>query len=263
MTKYPIIVFALLLSSVSLLAQSPYHFDWEQEMKYGAKGVQTVLTGRLLSKTIDLYSPDDLTGFSRSQINRFDRIATYHSSADAAKHSDILLEGSHLLPALLLLNKRTRSDFGRIAILYGESYLLLSGVTMIAKSGVGRPRPLVFNEAFDEGSKTKLSARYSFFSGHTAFTAANTFFMAKVFSDYFPDSKWKPWIWGAAATIPALTAYCRIKAGKHYPTDVLVGYGVGAAIGTLIPHLHKRRNPEKSNWTFSPGFGGASLSLSF
>ena len=34
----------------------------------------------------------------------------------------------------------------------------------------------------------------------------------------------------------------RIKAGKHFLTDNLIGYGVGAAAGILIPELHKKGN---------------------
>ncbi len=33
--------------------------------------------------------------------------------------------------------------------------------------------------------------------------------------------------------------YLRMKAGVHYPTDVIAGYTPGAAIGLIIPVLHK------------------------
>ena len=39
--------------------------------------------------------------------------------------------------------------------------------------------------------------------------------------------------------LPAVTGYLRFKAGKHFPTDIIVGYGVGATIGYLVPELHK------------------------
>jgi membrane-associated phospholipid phosphatase len=52
----------------------------------------------------------------------------------------------------------------------------------------------------------------------------------------------KPYIWGVAAAIPASVGYMRIKAGKHFLTDNLIGYGVGAAAGILIPELHKKAN---------------------
>ena len=45
---------------------------------------------------------------------------------------------------------------------------------------------------------------------------------------------------GAAALVPAAVAYNRIEAGKHFLTDNLVGYAVGATMGILVPQLHKK-----------------------
>ena len=81
-----------------------------------------------------------------------------------------------------------------------------------------------------------------FFSGHTSSSAYFSFFTAKVFADTHPNSKWKPVVWGSAIALPAMTGYLRYKAGKHFPTDVIVGYGVGAAFGILIPELYKNKN---------------------
>lgn len=40
--------------------------------------------------------------------------------------------------------------------------------------------------------------------------------------------------------MPAAVAYYRIEAGKHFLTDNLVGYAVGATVGVLVPQLHKK-----------------------
>ena len=45
-------------------------------------------------------------------------------------------------------------------------------------------------------------------------------------------------MWVAAA-VPAVVAYFRIRAGKHFLTDNLVGYAVGATVGVLVPRLHR------------------------
>ena len=75
---------------------------------------------------------------------------------------------------------------------------------------------------------------------HTSLSAAGSFFAARVFSDYYPDSKWKPVVWGAAVAIPAVTGYLRVRGGRHFPTDVIAGYAVGALAGWGVPALHKR-----------------------
>ena len=143
-------------------------------------------------------------------------------------------------------------------LMYGETFFLNAGINLIAKTTVQRTRPYVYNPDFSEEIKVKPNARMSFYSGHTSMTAANTFFFAKVFADYFPDSRLKPFVWAAAVTIPAITGYCRVQAGKHYLSDVMVGYGMGAAIGFLVPQLH-RRSDKDANLTFFPGAGGGSL----
>jgi membrane-associated phospholipid phosphatase len=45
--------------------------------------------------------------------------------------------------------------------------------------------------------------------------------------------------WAGAALLPAVTGYFRMRAGKHFLSDVAVGYVAGAAIGLSIPLLHR------------------------
>ena len=141
------------------------------------------------------------------------------------------------MPYLLLAGKETRNEFGQIMLLYGQAFSLNSGVTLMSKSLFRRPRPYSFNSGITAEYKLTREAKTSFISGHTSMTAMNSFFVAKVFSDFYPDSKWKPVVWVVAASIPAATGTMRILAGKHYPTDVIAGYAVGATIGFLIPHI--------------------------
>ena len=49
--------------------------------------------------------------------------------------------------------------------------------------------------------------------------------------------------YGLAAIPPAFTGFNRVKGLKHFPTDVITGFTVGAATGILVPHLHKKKNP--------------------
>ena len=56
-----------------------------------------------------------------------------------------------------------------------------------------------------------------------------------------PDSRLAPVVWSAAALVPTYLAWQRVEAGKHYPSDVVVGTVVGAAVGYLIPTIHLDR----------------------
>ena len=40
-------------------------------------------------------------------------------------------------------------------------------------------------------------------------------------------------------------SYERVRAGQHFPTDVIMGALVGAGIGVLVPHLHRRRQTQE------------------
>lgn len=90
-------------------------------------------------------------------------------------------------------------------------------------------------------------------------TAANTFFFAEIFSEYYPESKWKPVVWGGAIAIPAVTGYLRVRGGRHYPTDVIAGYALGAAVGYFIPKLHEKAALAKKGITLDVGTDSARL----
>jgi len=44
--------------------------------------------------------------------------------------------------------------------------------------------------------------------------------------------------------MPAVTGYLRYEAGRHFPTDILGGYALGALTGVLIPIMHRRPSSE-------------------
>ena len=100
------------------------------------------------------------------------------------------------------------------------------------------------------------SNRNSFYSGHDAVVSASTFFMAKVYCDYNPGIGNNKYFLYAAATIPPLDmGYFRVKALAHFPSDVLVGLGVGAVCGFVIPELHRLQDKNFSLGLYSSSEG--------
>lgn len=256
------IIFLLILSSQLLQSQSPYNFNWKQESCYLGLGAGFYMTAGILEfKYVSPLSESDIFSLDRASINSFDRNATFNFSPKAKKGSDYVKFSSYTFPFLFLINQKTQKDFGKIMALYGETLLLVGGLTSLSKRVFLRPRPLVFNELAPISAKQKNNARYAFFSGHASVSAANSIFAAKVFSDYFPDSKWKPIVWSTAILVPVATGYLRVRAGKHYPSDVITGVAVGGAIGFLIPHLHKKL--KKKGLTINPSFSSCQISLTF
>jgi membrane-associated phospholipid phosphatase len=244
-------------------AQSPYTITWKKELySLGAGGLAFGI-GIAFAVQAEALTEEEIAAHDRNNVNAFDRGATYNSSIPANTASDILLLSTSLVPLTFLTSKDTRKEFGKIAILYGETVFITMGLTTLSKEALLRSRPLVYNEDFSLNEKTRLSARHAFISGHAALTAASCFFTAKVFSDYFPDSKFKPYVWAGAIAIPALTGYLRVAAGKHFPTDVIAGYAVGATIGILIPHLHRNVKIGDADSSIDLVFGGTGASLTW
>ena len=120
-----------------------------------------------------------------------------------------------------------------------EGMLATYTLTELTKLLAKRRRPYVYGLSQFDGELFTQNSRKSFFSGHSSYTAVNYYLGAKMFNDFYPDSKWKPLVWSSAAILPAITAWKRVQGGKHFVTDVLVGYIAGALIGILIPELHR------------------------
>ncbi len=183
---------------------------------------------------------------SELPATRPDRLFTWDERAISnyssfAKHaSDYLTLGSAVLPLALFADKGICSEARTVVVMGAQAGLIAHGLTLGAKRLVLRNRPYVFNPDVPISEKLANKSRLSFFSGHTSMTATITFFSAKVWSDFHPGSRWKPVVWSAAAALPALTGYLRYRAGRHYFTDVAAGYAVGAMVGYLVPHLHRR-----------------------
>ena len=99
-----------------------------------------------------------------------------------------------------------------------------AGIVEALKIGFGRARPYVPG---DSGRFTgpSLSPDYhSMPSGHTA----NAFAMATVLSGKYPD--WSPVLYGLALAV----GLSRIELGVHWPSDVVIGAGIGLFVGTQV-----------------------------
>lgn len=214
-------------------------------------------------------SNEKAKSLSPNDVWWFDRAA---SKQDASKRlyahnvSDLLLNSTVALPALLVIDKRMRQGWIDLFVLYGESHAISSNFYILNSALISRARPFNYSSDVPLEEKTANESRNSFFSGHVSSASTASFFMAKVYSDYHPElGNKKYWLFAAAAIPPVLVGLYRYKAMKHFPTDILVGLSAGAATGILIPHIHKKKKTE-SAWAFVPFAGkinGLQLSYTF
>ncbi|WP_207425525.1 phosphatase PAP2 family protein [Pedobacter sp. SYSU D00535] len=235
---------------------SPYKTSLKVDGPAIAVGIGLNVLGFKLIQNKEGLTESELAQMSKNDVPAFDRFSAGDYSENADKLSYYPFYASFAMPVALLLNRNVGSKAGQVMALYLETMAVTGAMYTITAGAVNRSRPFTYGTAAPLGERTKKGAQRSFFAGHTAATASATFFAAKVFSDFNPESKAKPYVWAAAALVPATVGYYRLRAGMHFLSDNLIGYAVGAGAGILVPHLHKKAN---NNLSVVP-FGGASYS---
>ncbi|MBQ5951018.1 MAG: phosphatase PAP2 family protein [Lachnospiraceae bacterium] len=73
---------------------------------------------------------------------------------------------------------------------------------------------------------------YSFPSGHSSNAVV-------IYGSLAAHEKKRSLLWAAAVVLPLLVGFSRVFVGAHFPTDVLCGWLLGAAVVALIPWLRR------------------------
>lgn len=260
MVKSSLFLFLLLMSS-SIFSQKDstrlvYKTSFITDGSIITAGIGLTVLGVKLINNKKSLNPAELANKTKDQVFFLDRSSVGNYSKRADDDSYIPFQASFAMPVIIgLLNKNERKKFGQIMVLYTETMAITGTLFTMSAGNINRSRPYVYNTGLDTATRIDKNAQRAFFAGHTAATAAATFFMAKVFNDLNPGSKAVPYVWAFASAVPALVGYLRYKAGMHFLTDNLLGYAVGAGAGILVPQLHKIR--PLRNVSFIP-YGGVS-----
>ena len=217
----------------------PYELKSSVDLPLVGLGLLTTGASIYLDRRVEPLQQKDIDLLNAKQVAGFDRYSTRYYSPSAHQFSNVTALTSLAFPFALLLDKPNREHSGEILLITLEGALLNAGLINLTKTLARRPRPFVFNGSAPLELKLKQEARYSFFSGHTAVSSYFTFAGAQMYNDIYPDSRYKTTVWATAAVLPLLTGYGRMRAGKHFLSDVLVGYGVGAILGVIVPRLHR------------------------
>ncbi len=204
-----------------------------------------------------IYGRDDvpeseILALNKNDVNSLDRSTAGNKDEKAKDLSDKFFYGAMPAPLLLFLDKEIRKDALKVGMLYLEA-MTITGVFYTGSSMiVGRQRPYTYNTSLPMDQRTRGAGKNSFIAGHPALVATSTFFMAKVYTDYHPEMKGKWVLYTLAGGASLATGLLRIKAGEHFPTDVMAGIPVGVLSGILVPHFHKIKAFKKTGLTLLP-----------
>ena len=223
----------------------------------------------LINSTGEIRPQQIASNFDRNQLLGVDRASiTATPSKSAGSFSNLGLGAAvafaFIDPVLSGVREKSVQTGLVDGMLYAESLSLTFGLTDIVKMAVRRPRPRAYIDAeAHQGdpaySNASTDSALSFFSGHASMTAtvgATATYLAFVRSPHTA----RPWITLALATgLTTFVAIERVRAGKHFPTDVIAGAVAGAGIGIIVPHLHREEDVQQRRvWVgFAPSDGQA------
>lgn len=229
----------VVMAALPLLApaQTRHQLSWGREGAIVGTGIAfqgiTLLQAR---KPMPVWTgpldPSGVPGIDRTALGRWE--------PRAHRHSNLLFGAAvGLSLATGILAQNGEQPLVPVVIVL-ETGLLSSAITNVVKEAARRPRPYLYDPAIPVELHKGRDDHHSFWSGHTSVTAALTFSTAHMVqhSNASPGVKTATWI--SAATLPAAMGWLRVKAGRHFPTDVLTGYAFGALMGWAVPYLHRR-----------------------
>jgi len=238
----------LLAGSLSLAASCPAVAQQARSPYRTRFGVDApIIAGELAVSGFGLYrsmqrnglTNTELAALNKNDVPKFDRFSAGYYSEGFQTAGDLICYPSLVIaPGLLALSPAIRANYGQTLALYVQTVLAADALFTTSIGNIPRYRPFLYGPEGGDQRNGHIATN-AFFAGHTAHTAAATFFAAKVFHDYNPGSRAQPYVWAAAAAVPAVVAYTRIEAGKHFLSDNIVGYAVGATMGVVVPQLHK------------------------
>ena len=239
MRFFYLIALFLLMANPCIWASHPYESSlrFDLPLGLGAAGVAAFGQYRLsqMEPRQTPYNRDDLLPWDRPFAG------TWNSQAAQASDWLAVVGTFPLVVGVASVQNGTMGwgDFGTQFLMLYEVLALQSGINLAVRSLQVWPRPFTLgNQGGAERQEGQASG--SFYSGHSSAAFSVAVFSSVWFSEVYPHSRWRSWVWAGSLSLAALTAGLRVVAGKHYPSDVIVGALVGGLIGWAVPMWHQR-----------------------
>ncbi len=208
-----------------------------------ATGIALLYSGKYLTSHVTVPDP---TTLKKRNVPVIDRFACHYSSERANRLSDFTRDVDIYLPLLTSSAILWNQEPGKIHVflcdilLYIESVQINSGLTRIVKGAFSRSRPYAYNSSVPIEYRMEKNAALSFWSGHTAQAFNGAVFSSYVFQKRHPESHFVTPLWVLSLTLATTTAVLRVRAGEHFPTDVIASVAFGSFTGWFIPRIHEK-----------------------
>jgi membrane-associated phospholipid phosphatase len=183
-----------------------------------------------------------ILSLNTNSINPIDRMGIYPYNAYLDKISYYPFYATFPIPlAFYLTGNDMRSDYLKLTFLYLETLSITGLLGTSATYFVNQYRPYVYTSSTSMEQKMIQNAKNSFYAGHVEIVATSTFFTSEIYSAYYPESKIKWLFFGLSGAATAGMGYIRLKAGMHFPSDILLGATTGVLSGILVPYFHNHK----------------------
>ena len=211
--------------------------------------------------------PDNRNRKSTSDLFFWDRkfAGRYSETADLMSDVGSLLAVTPLAigGAALYSGNSSKEQFWTFTLMFSQALLFQHGINVAFRSMEVWPRPYIFateGKGKKKAEEAEAEAYGSFFSGH----ASAAFTVAVFTSEWFNETHTNPdaqrVVRALAFSLAGFESVLRVAAGKHYPTDILVGAAIGTGVSYGILEMHKKKNQMYSLWV---GPSAAGITFNF
>lgn len=233
---FKLLVLMICLSSGFLKAQTP-----SNSFKYMGSAKNIGIYSTLILHTGVNYAIEKKLPTNPIKIKQFrtfldnPKVCELHKTPAKISDASILVNLGIGLASSLAASKK---DGAVMLTQWTQSILITSNITQSFKIGFNRGRPYTFGKPIPNFSKKDDA--YSFFSGHSSISAATSTTLWLNRSKISNNPKLNTLICTGSTLISVATAGLRLKANKHYPSDVLLGLATGTLISFGVHAIHAK-----------------------
>jgi membrane-associated phospholipid phosphatase len=188
-----------------------------------------------------------------SRVNALDKLAIGQASQTAEVLSNVGTTIGVGIPFAVdwFDTRGEKKAFLEDAVVVAEALALNGALNTAVKYTVQRPLPETYAGVVPNRQGNPRGYR-AFYSGHVSTLAAALAAASITVRMRHGRLPWH-WPWLVSSVLAVFVGLGRIFSGKHFPTDVLVGAPIGAAIGATVPLLHAREGARERAWARQGG----------